>query len=172
MPRPNPATMTYPTRKNPRLKDYDYASAGAYFVTICTQRKQAIFGQIAQGLMELNPYGQQAERAWLEIPEHFPAVDLDEFIVMPNHMHGIVLFDHERARHASPLQQAPSLGTVVGGFKSAVARWINPQRATPGEPVWQRNYHEHVIRNEKSLSEIREYIANNPLKWELDKYYV
>jgi len=64
------------------------------------------------------------------------------------------------------------LGTVVGGFKSAVARWINPQRATPGEPVWQRNYHEHVIRNEKSLSEIREYIANNPLKWELDKYYV
>ena len=122
--------------------------------------------------MVLNPYGQQAEQTWMEIPEHFPVVDLDEFIVMPNHIHGIVLIDCERARHASPLQQAPSLGTVVGAFKSAASRRINLHRATPGEPVWQRNYHEHVIRNEKSLSEIREYIANNPLKWELDKYYV
>lgn len=156
--------MTYPARKNPRLKDYDYASAGAYFVTICTHHKQAIFGQIKQGLMELNPYGQQAERAWQEIPQHFSTVVLDEFIVMPNHIHGIVFVDRERARHASPLQQAPSLGAVIGGFKSAAARLINQQRAPPGAPVWQRNYYEHVIRNEKSLSEIREYTANNPLK--------
>jgi len=164
--------MTYPRRKNPRLKDFNYASAGAYFVTICTHHKQTIFGQVTSGTMVLNPYGQHAERTWMNIPQHFQSVLLDEFIVMPNHMHGIVFIDRERARHASPLQQAPSLGAVIGSFKSAAARDINRQRATPGEPVWQRNYHEHVIRNEKTLSEIREYIANNPLKWELDKYYV
>ena len=176
MPRPNaasmnPATMN-PTRKNPRLKAYDYASAGAYFVTICTHLKQAMFGQIKHGAMMLNPYGEQAERAWNEIPKHFPAVELDAFIVMPNHVHGILLIDGERARHASPLQKVSSLGTVIGAFKSAVARSINQQRNASGERVWQRNYHEHIIRNEHSFAEIREYIANNPLKLELDKYYM
>ncbi len=92
---------------------------------------------------------------------------------MPNHVHGIVFIESERARHASPLRrQAPSLGTVVGAFKSATARLINQMRATPGAPLWQRNYYEHVIRNEALLSEIREYIANNLLKWALDEYYV
>lgn len=165
--------MPLPARKNPRLKDYDYANAGAYFVTICTHHKQAIFGQIKSGVVELNSYGQHAERAWRETPEHFPAVYLDEFVVMPNHVHGVVFIDSEWARHASPLRrQAPSLGTVVGAFKSAAARLINQVRATPGAPLWQRNYYEHVIRSEASLAEIREYIANNPLKWELDEYYV
>ena len=164
--------MTLPTRKNPRLKDYDYANAGAYFVTICTHHKQAIFGQNKSGVVELSPYGEHVERAWREIPEHFPAVYLDEFVVMPNHVHGVVFIDGERARHASPLQPGPKLGTVIGAFKSAAARLINQARATPGAPLWQRNYYEHVIRNEASLSEIREYIANNPLKWTLDEYYV
>ena len=91
---------------------------------------------------------------------------------MPNHVHGVVFIDGERARHASPLQPGPKLGAVIGAFKSAAARWINQMRATPGAPLWQRNYYEHVIRNEASLSEIREYIANNPLKWTLDEYYV
>ena len=164
--------MTPPTRKNLRLKDFDYANAGAYFVTICTHHRQVIFGQIKSGVVELNPYGQHAERAWREIPAHFPDVQLDEFVVMPNHVHGVVFIDSERARHASPLRrQAPSLGTVVGAFKSAAARLVNQERATPGMPLWQRNYYEHVIRNEVSLSEIREYIANNPLKWALDKYF-
>lgn len=172
MPRPNTSMMNCSTRKNPRLIAYDYASTGAYFVTICSHSKQALFGEIKSGAMLLNDYGQHAERAWLAIPEHFPAVDLDECIFMPNHMHGIVFIDRERARHASPLQKMPNLGTVIGAFKSAATRRINQHRATPGEPVWQRNYHEHVIRNENSLAEIREYIDNNPLKWELDKYYV
>ena len=165
--------MTLPTRKNPRLKDYDYANAGAYFVTICTHHKQALFGQIKSGVVELNPYGQHAERAWREIPEHFPAFFVVEFVGMPNHVHGVEFMAGGRARHASPLRrQAPSLGTVVGAFKSAAARLINQVRATPGAPLWQRNYYEHVIRSEASLAEIREYIANNPLKWTLDEYYV
>ena len=113
--------MTLPTRKNPRLKDYDYANAGAYFVTICTHHKQAIFGQNKSGVVELSPYGEHVERAWREIPEHFPAVYLDEFVVMPNHVHGVVFIESERARHASPLQPGPKLGTVIGAFKSAAA---------------------------------------------------
>lgn len=162
-----------PTRKNPRLKDYDYTRAGAYFVTICTYQKQKIFGQIKSDVVALNAYGELAEQIWQEMPTHFSAIHLDAFILMPNHVHGIVFIDGERARHASPLrQQAPSLGTVIGAFKSSTTRLINKLRATPGAPVWQRNYYEHVIRSEVSLSEIREYIVNNPLKWSLDEYYL
>ena len=164
--------MALPTRKNLRLKDFDYTSAGAYFVTICAHHKQTVFGQIKSGVVELNPYGQLAERVWRDLPEHFPDIRLDEFIVVPNHVHGVVFIDSERARHASPLRQrASNLGKVIGAFKSATTRLINRARTTPGAALWQRNYYEHVIRNEASLSEIREYIANNPLKWELDEYF-
>ena len=96
---------------------------------------------------------------------------LDEFIVMPNHVHGVLFIDGERARHASPLQHGPTLGVIVGAYKSATTRQINQARGTPGAILWQRNYYEHVIRNDISLAEIRQYIANNPLQWAMDKYF-
>ena len=163
--------MTRSARKNLRLQDYDYANAGAYFVTICAYQRQSLFGLVRDNKMALNQCGQIAEHAWRNIPMHFQDIHLDEFIVMPNHVHGILFTDGERARHASPLHHRPKLGTVIGAYKSAAARLINQTRSTPGASVWQRYYYEHVIRNELSLSEIREYIVNNPLKWELDEYF-
>ena len=134
----------------------------------------------------LSKIGQLARECWEEIPRHFPDVSLDAFMIMPNHIHGILVIGDVGARHASPLQNPPpppktgtpvhptgvkkgSIGAIIGSFKSAATKRINELRRTPGEPVWQRNYFEHIIRNEKSLNRIREYIAMNPEQWEFDK---
>ncbi len=123
--------------------------------------------------MTLNEFGKVAEREWLRTTEIRPNVALDEFIIMPNHMHGIVVIVESNvgATGRSPLPKGPtpkSIGAIVAGFKSAVTKRINDLRGAPYKPVWQRNYYEHVIRNEDELNEIREYIVNNPLKWDLD----
>jgi REP element-mobilizing transposase RayT len=183
-------------RRSLRLKGYDYAQAGAYFVTICTQGRVCLFGEVEDGEMRLNEFGEMVRGCWLAIPDHFPHVALDAFVIMPNHVHGIVWIvdattdavGNVGATHASPVQthasplpsspqpsvrprgpQRRSIGAVVGSFKSATARCINADRKTPGTPVWQRNYYEHVIRNEASLDGIRAYIVNNPLQWALDR---
>jgi len=163
-----------------RLKDYDYAQAGAYFITICTYNKESIFGNVINGEMMSNEYGQVVEREWLKTTQIRTDMELDEFIVMPNHIHGIFVIiespvgAHSRApshtQHGCvPTQRKPrSLSSFLAGFKSAVTRQINELRGMPYVPLWQRNYYEHVIRNENDLAEIREYIVNNPLKWDLD----
>jgi REP element-mobilizing transposase RayT len=168
-----------------RLKDYDYAQAGAYFITICTYNKESIFGNVINGEMMSNEYGQVVEREWLKTTQIRTAMELDEFVIMPNHMHGIfVIMESPVGAHGCaplhiqplqtqhgcvPIQRKPrSLSSFLAGFKSAVTRQINELRGTPYAPLWQRNYYEHVIRNEDDLSEIREYIVNNPLKWDLD----
>ena len=122
--------------------------------------------------MRLNEAGRIVEKVWREIPDHFDNVATDAFVVMPNHVHGIIVItdDYVGARHASPLHRArepskPTLGTIVGSYKSAVAKQVNRSRGTSATPVWQRNYYEHVIRNEKSLHDIRHYIIHNPSKW-------
>lgn len=171
-----------PQRRSLRLKDYDYSQEGAYFVTICTQRKMMLF--------ENEEIRAIAERCWLEIPEHFPNVQLDEWIIMPNHFHGIlIIFDKCRSatycttsaynvRRGDPVGRpyirphgpAPdSIGTIIGQFKSVVTKRVNKLRGTPGAPVWQRNYYEHVIRNEDDLNEIRQYILDNPVKLDMDE---
>jgi putative transposase len=167
-------------RRSIRLKDYDYSQAGAYFVTICTYNKECIFGKVTNGEMVINEYGKVVEQEWLRTAEIRPNVELDEFIIMPNHMHSIVTIGEShvgatcrspKGEGTSPLPKEPasaSIGAIMAGFKSATTRRINELRGTPREPVWQRNYYEHVIRNEHDLNEIREYIVNNPLKWDLD----
>ena len=162
-------------RRPIRLHGYDYRQAGAYFVTICTHNRAPLFGEIQGDAMRLNEAGKIAEKVWRGIPDHFDNVDIDAFIVMPNHVHGIIVITHTRvgARHASPLHHAhqPSkgtLGTIVGSYKSAVSKQINRMRDTPGSPVWQRNYYEHIIRNESALHDIRHYIIHNPAKWAED----
>lgn len=165
-------------RRSLRLKNYDYAQAGAYFVTLCTQNRACLFGEIVDGQMRLHPAGREAGQCWLQIPQHFPNVELDEFVVMPNHVHGIVVLgDGGRGtvcrapttveRFGRPV--SGSLPTVVRSFKSAVTKRINALHGSPGVSVWQRNYYEHVIRDEASLQDIREYIVNNPLQWTLDR---
>ena len=161
-------------RRSLRLKGYGYDQPGFYFVTVCTYRRENLFGEIQQGSMRLNQYGGIAEQSFVAIPEHFDNAQVDEFIIMPNHIHGIVVISNVGARHAVPLPAfgkplASSLGTIVTSFKSATTKQINNLRQTPGVSVWQRNYYEHVIRNEQSLDRIREYIVNNPARWDFDR---
>ena len=171
-----------------RLRGYDYSQAGAYFITICTQNRGCLFGDVAGGEMRLNDAGRSVEQCWNEIPAHFPNVELDAFVIMPNHIHGVLWITKTvGARHAVPLQHAVpqhndtpgmeqfgrpvagSIPTIMRSFKSAVTKRINEMRRTPGVPVWQRNYYEHIIRNDESLNLIREYIVNNPLQWSMDR---
>jgi len=183
-------------RRSIRLKGYDYAQPGAYFITICTHNRTPLFGRVVNREMALNAFGEVVWACWREIPDHFSRVELDAFVAMPNHVHGIIWIvddvDHTGKRHenvgathasplhlhfshASPLQDprgpaSGSLGAVVGSFKSAVTRRINEMRGTPGARVWQRSYWEHIIRDDRALNAIRRYIAENPLRWHLDRY--
>jgi len=164
-------------RRSIRLKGYDYTQAGAYFVTICTYQRMCLFGEVVEGQMRLNELGEIVRDEWLKTAQLRPRVVLDAFVVMPNHIHGIIVLVDRRGT----LQRAPttferfgkptsdSIPTIVRLFKSAAARRINERRGTPGAPVWQRNYYEHIIRSEDSLVRIREYIAENPLRWHLDR---
>ena len=174
-------------RRSPRLRGYDYRTAGAYFVTVCTANMQHRFGTIRNGIMHLNDEGQIARQCWLAIPDHFPHVELDAFIIMPNHMHGIVVIVEDakdssvRTRHASSVPQTPSmrpkgtpagsLGAIIGSYKSAVTREINRSNGTPGARVWHGRYHDHIIRSEADLERIRAYILYNPSMWPADRYY-
>jgi REP element-mobilizing transposase RayT len=162
-------------RRSIRLKEYDYSQSGAYFITICVYNRECLFGEIVNGEVRLNEWGTIVEKELLKTPALRSNVLLDEYVVMPNHLHGIiVIMDHCRG----VLQYAPTrrlrspsqtIGAIVRGFKSATTKRINEMRAAPGMPVWQRNYYEHIIRNENELNEIREYIVGNPIKWAEDE---
>ena len=160
-------------RRSVRLKDYDYSQAGAYFVTICTHHSNCLFGDMVDSEMALNEYGKVVQEEWERSTNIRREIELDTFVVMPNHIHGFVAIAESNvgATGRSPLPKGPtpkSIGAMLAGFKSAVTRRINELRGTPYTPVWQRNYYEHVIRDEDDLNEIREYIVHNPLKWNLD----
>lgn len=172
-------------RRSIRLKGYDYSQAGAYFVTICTHNRQCLFGDILDGEMRLNDAGWVVANEWIKTPVIRNEIELDEWVVMPNHFHGIlVITDSAPDRHCmgdgrgtgdrrvAPTGPQPrSVGAVMAGFKSAVTKRINECRQTPGAKLWQRNYWEHIVRNEPELSRIREYIHNNPAQWEMDRLH-
>jgi putative transposase len=173
-------------RRSIRLRDYDYREEAAYFITICTFHRACIFGEIIDGTMQINASGKIAAACWEAIPAHFPRVECDAFVVMPNHIHGIVAIVENisgvGAQHAAPIPQptqgitsnnvaSGSIGAVVRSFKSAVTRQINLLDNTPGEIIWQRNYHEHIIRSESSLNTLRQYVEQNPARWNEDKLH-
>jgi REP element-mobilizing transposase RayT len=166
-------------RVSVRLRDYDYSQAGAYFVTICTAYMACLFGNVIGWKVELSILGEMAFEYWAEIPNHFKTIQLDEFIVMPNHIHGmLVITDSCRGvkfnaptskrgnyySRISPMQN--TLSVVVRTYKSAVSRWCKQNGYRDFQ--WQRNYYEHIIRSEKDLTKVREYIVTNPVKWDLD----
>ena len=161
----------YTRRKNVRLREYDYNSPGAYLITICaSRRKQPVFGTLKTGKIELSDIGRIIDSCWLTIPNHFRGVNLDQRIVMPDHFHGILLFESEYAGEAclaptttSGHNGLPELGTVVGSFKSAVTKRVRKIDSS-SKAVWQRGFYEHVIRNQADLERIRDYIVLNPLK--------
>ena len=178
-------------RRSIRLRGFDYAYRGFYFITICTHDKKPTLGKIVDCETRLSDTGRIVENCWLEIPKHFPNVYLDEWIVMPNHIHGIIVIKFPRALEVSnegTVCRAPtsrkndelesfgkpvsgSLATIVRSFKAAATKTVREQFGTEVLPLWQRNYFEHVIRNEKSFHAIQNYIWENPLHWNTDEYY-
>ena len=169
-------------RRSIRLKGYNYSQAGCYYLTVVTQNRECLFGDVVDGKMVLNGAGRVAQTCWLEIPNHFPNVHLDAFIIMPNHIHGIIFIINDEmgksvgVQNFEPLQRSNqnkyqqiiphSIGSIIRGFKIGVTKWF--RHNTDIYTVWQRNYWEHVIRDEKELNHIQEYTINNPLKWDFD----
>lgn len=196
-------------RKSIRLKDYDYAKEGLYFITICCHENACLLGEIREenndllSEMILNEAGKVAEMCWVNIPTHFPNIILHEYVIMPNHIHGIIEIspkimrtnqysphnddgrtkgvsfrhspnsdtDNIRAKNISPLPRSPSktIGSVVRGFKIGVTKWF--RQNTDVHNVWQRNYYDIIIRDDKAYQNISSYIVNNPAKWAIDKFY-
>jgi putative transposase len=174
-------------RKSVRLPGYDYGQAGAYFVTIVTDQRTCLFGQIIEDQMRLSEAGRIVQACWLAIPKHFSHAELGAFVVMPNHVHGIIIL-HDRAAVEPPPVGATrwvapttpdaerrqpkgpsrgSIGAIVGAYKMAVTRQI--VQTLGGAPnIWQRNYHEHIIRNERDHRNVHDYILVNPLNWRTD----
>jgi putative transposase len=162
-----PAAMllSVPTRKALRLRAFDYSSAGAYFVTVCTHERRCILAaKVLDDHVILSSAGRIVERQIEQLPQRL-ATSVDSYVVMPNHVHLVVHINgeaDERARQASPLRD------VVGGFKSGSSREINAAYGAPGAPLWQRGYYDHVIRDEDELNRAREYIQHNPIRWAVD----
>lgn len=161
-------------RRSIRLQEYDYAQAGGYFVTIVTYQRDLLFGEIVDEEMMLNDFGKIADECWRAIPEHFPNVELGAYVVMPNHVHGIITITDGRGTiYRAPTQeqfQKPvtgSIPTIIRTYKSAVTRLIGREHNTTG--IWQRNYYEHIIRNHEDWDRIHRYIESNPSMWTEDE---
>ena len=195
-------------RRSIRLPDYNYSRPGFYFITLCCSYREYLFGEIKDNIMILNDFGRIAYDEWIQSAIIRSEIELDEFVVMPNHFHAIVLirddgrYDDGRRRGDRPVAptnsenpvaptdwaqnqlgdppvaptrptgpKSKSIGSLMAGYKSSVTKKINQLRHKPGEPVWQRNYFEHIIRDEKSLAQIRQYILDNPENWGKDEFY-
>jgi REP element-mobilizing transposase RayT len=158
-------------RKLSRLKDYDYSENGYYFITICTQNRMEWFGKIEDEEMHLNMVGEIAKNFWKEIPIHFRNAKIDEFAVMPNHIHGILIIEETSVGNAymRSLQSRTKmlLSKAIQQYKSSVTRKINTLEKGSCFK-WQKSFYDHIIRSERSLENLWQYIMNNPLKWELD----
>ena len=163
-------------RRSIRLKGYDYSQPGYYFVTICTRDGECVLGDVVDGKMKLSRIGQLVQITWNCLLKRFHNLELGEFTVMPNHIHGIIIIvgaglalPNQGAASSAPTKDISiRLGDVVRAFKSISAINVNRFLTRSGVPLWQRNYYEHIIRNEESLNYVREYIETNPLRWELD----
>lgn len=180
-----------------RLQSWNYGTNGSYFITVCTQNRVHFFGDIVNGAMQLNALGQLAEKYWMEIPQHFPFVELGNFVVMPNHTHGILIIDKtdivlddtsdaETRLIASLPQNEPNDMKTIGGFAgdrnpmfhdniSRIIRWYKGRCSFEMRKIhtdfgWQSRFHDHIIRDAHSFEIIQNYIANNPLNWEKDKF--
>ncbi|MEX2492883.1 MAG: transposase [Nitrospirales bacterium] len=161
-------------RRSIRLSGFDYSQDGAYFVTVCTKNRDCVFGEIEDGNMVLNSYGQIVSNVWRDLPDHYFHVRSDQFVVMPNHKHGIIMLNRDHVvgidvgAGLKPATTAKfhALPEIIRGFKTFSSRRINELRDTPGTSLWQRNYYEHIIRDDDELNRIRQYILDNPAQWE------
>lgn len=150
-------------RHSMRLRGFDYTRAGAYFVTSCTHQRVRLFGEVRQGAMCLSKAGKIVEWCWHDLPNHYANIRLDAFVVMPDHIHGIILLDGTVV--VGPRGGVHGLSEIIRAFKSFSARRINECCDTPGIAVWQRSYHDRIVRNDGGIHAIRHYIAANPGCW-------
>ena len=176
-------------RRSIRLHGFDYSQPGAYFITICTRGREPLFGAVVDGVMVMNDAGMMVEKYWCELPNKFSGIYVGEYVVMPNHFHGIVhivgallaappisappisascIQDAGLDRGAA--SSAPTLGTIMRRFKSMSAIAVNRSMNREGQPLWQRNYYEHIIRHEQAYEAIADYIHHNPQRWQDDVY--
>ncbi len=159
--------QTLPTRKPIRLKRYDYGQNGAYFITICTQNKSKILCDIVgEGFPLPKRTGLIAENVLMQIPTKYPCVSVDKYVIMPNHIH--ILLSIQNDGRGNP---SPTIETIMGWYKYTVTKQVNAENGTVGTKIFQRSFHDHIIRGEQDYLEIWQYIENNPLKWTLDEYY-
>jgi putative transposase len=177
-------------RQSIRLRGYDYSQPGAYFITLCTQNRECNLGEIINGEMKFTVRGLIIDEFWLKIPDHFPHVELDQFVVMPNHIHGIIVINDEllgeqniketnintnintntniEGGETPPLRKKTTLGQIIAYYKYQTTKIINHVDNTPGLRIWQRNYYERIIRHDKILELARQYIFQNPFRWHKD----
>ena len=149
-----------------RLPEYDYSNPNWYYVTINTKNHTCWFGDVKSGKMILNEMGRIVKKCWTEVPNHYSAVELDYYVIMPNHVHGIIIINKVETGHAPSLHN-PTLSNVVGSFKSAVTK--SAREINCSDFAWQPRFYDHIIRTEKELYQIRNYIEQNPLRWDLEK---
>lgn len=169
-------------RRSIRLKGYDYSQPGVYFVTLCIHRRECLLGEIIEGVMQLSAAGLIVKKEWLRNALVRRNVELDAFVIMPNHLHGLIILTDNpkivphRLNCIEGCDQisrpkglvSGSLGAIIGQFKSLSGKRINRIRKSPGVAVWQRDFHDHIIRHEVALENIRQYIVKNPQRWAND----
>ena len=179
------SSLSFGHRRSIRLPGYNYAQPGAYFVTLCTHKRRCLFGRIVEEKMVLNHLGRIVQEEWVRSANMRSEIDLDVYVIMPNHVHGIVFIhsytiaeeknDSSREKEPyAPPQKGPakkSLSSMIAGFKSSVTKRQKELAGQTKESVWQRNYYEHIIRNDDDLQMVREYITTNPICWEKDKLH-
>lgn len=163
-------------RQSLRLKGYDYSQSGAYFVTLCTLDRLCLFGSVVKDTVQLSNAGKMIQKIWEEMPAHYPGVEADRFIAMPNHVHGIIILKDKKSGQARGPTPTKNLADIIHAYKSyTTAQYRHGVLNEEWEPfkgrLWQRNYYEHVVRSEKELEQTREYILNNPMQWMMDEYY-
>jgi len=158
-------------RRSIRLPEYDYSQDGWYYVTLCVLGNKCLFGKYTDGVIQLYQYGRIVEKCWKWLAQQYSYVHLDEYVVMPNHLHGIIIIRRGGSRTAQTgnMPKYKPLSRLVGAFKTVSTKQVNIIRNTPGRKLWQRNYYEHIIRNEEELNHIRQYIIDNTINWRKDE---
>jgi putative transposase len=155
-------------RRSIRLPGYDYSQPGAYFVTICTRQRECSFGTVQDRVVVLSEIGKIVQQCWYALPKHFLFIDIDSFVIMPNHLHGIVIineYGQDSALAPSDGTRANSLSAIVQNFKSVSTRKSTRMLQNRTSPIWQRGYYERIIRDETEINQVREYIETNPVRW-------
>lgn len=159
-----------PDRHTIRLNGFDYSQIGWYFVTVCAQDRRCLFGKIVNGNMYLSPLGHIVNWELVKLRLKYPKIKLDDYVIMPNHLHFIIDLNNGREDPAPTLKHQPTLGQIIGYYKYSTTKQFNVNNYQIIQ-IWQRNYYEHIVRNENDLNRIREYISNNVINWQHDKLH-